>query len=315
MIGKIGAQMAMSCQNLANRLGASSAQGGAGGSQMAAVPGERAAPGGVDIDNMDRFAAQLAGAPRFLHLPEALSGQARASTAWSDLAASWQRLGTDPYVAGEGRYRTFSTLTQPSPSAPLSLDAHHPLYQPVAVNAVNGGVERNFRPVAAEVLANSLFLEVLHEGLRLANGAEALAGRATRWHVEVQQFRVEAQRAQSGQPTPEGIHRDGRDYVAMMLMERGHAEGATSTLWREGRQRLCELTLTTPSELLMVADRHLEHSVSPLRPAANAELGRRDMLIISYVNLAHPDPLTALLWPPPFRPQPDPSPPRSPTAL
>ena len=33
------------------------------------------------------------------------------------------------------------------------------------------------------------------------------------WHIEAHQFRIEARVGEHGKPTPEGMHRDGVDYV------------------------------------------------------------------------------------------------------
>ena len=49
------------------------------------------------------------------------------------------------------------------------------------------------------------------------------------WHVEMHQFRIEARPGQSGKPTPEGMHRDGVDWVLVLLVSRVNiASGETS---------------------------------------------------------------------------------------
>ena len=49
------------------------------------------------------------------------------------------------------------------------------------------------------------------------------------WHVEIHQFRIEARSGQDGQPTPEGMHRDGVDWVLVLLVSRVNiASGETS---------------------------------------------------------------------------------------
>ena len=57
------------------------------------------------------------------------------------------------------------------------------------------------------------------------------------WHVEVHQFRIEARRGEAGQPTPEGMHRDGVDYVLVLLVNRRNiASGVTSVHDLAGRR-------------------------------------------------------------------------------
>ncbi len=57
------------------------------------------------------------------------------------------------------------------------------------------------------------------------------------WHVEIHQFRIEAHAGQEGQPTPEGMHRDGVDWVLVLLVNRVNiSEGETSIGdWRNAR--------------------------------------------------------------------------------
>ena len=45
------------------------------------------------------------------------------------------------------------------------------------------------------------------------------------WHIECHQFRIEARQDAAGQPTPEGVHRDGVDCVlVLMVSSREHRE-------------------------------------------------------------------------------------------
>lgn len=51
---------------------------------------------------------------------------------------------------------------------------------------------------------------------------------AERWHVELHQFRIEANVRMRGRPTPEGMYRNGVDWVMVLLVDRQNAaEGVT----------------------------------------------------------------------------------------
>ena len=94
----------------------------------------------------------------------------------------------------------------------------------------------------------------------------------------------------AGAPTPEGVHCDGRDYVSMMFIGGENIRGGTSSIYGDtSDQSIASLTLSTPSEVLFVADRKVRHSVSPIVPVADDIFSYRDMLIFSYTNLAHPN--------------------------
>ena len=68
-------------------------------------------------------------------------------------------------------------------------------------------------------------------GYGLARSAlfERLAG-AVAWHVELHQFRIEALPGMPGMPTPEGMHRDGVDYVLVLLVSRSNIGSGTTLM-------------------------------------------------------------------------------------
>jgi hypothetical protein len=53
---------------------------------------------------------------------------------------------------------------------------------------------------------------------------------APAWHVEAHQFRIEARPGQAGQPTPEGMHQDGVDWVLVLMVGRHNIVSGTTTI-------------------------------------------------------------------------------------
>ena len=102
------------------------------------------------------------------------------------------------------------------------------------------------------------------------------------WHVEVHQFRIEARRGEAGRPTPEGSHRDGVDYVLVLLVNRTNiASGMTSVHDLAGTQ-LGEFTLTQPLDAALVDDARVLHGVTPVEPLDPATPGYRDVLVVTF---------------------------------
>src|SRR5512146_1605889 len=129
---------------------------------------------------------------------------------WRPFTDSWNRLGLDQFMADQGRYRrrrhaVFSAV----PGEGFVRAPHQPHYQSLDYNPLNGGIERWFEPIEGVVASGPSLRTVLTQARAQF---EALAG-AQRWRVEVHQFRIEARADAPGQPTPEGMHRDGVDYV------------------------------------------------------------------------------------------------------
>ena len=73
-------------------------------------------------------------------------------------------------------------------------------------------MERWFEPMRAEVVAIPTWSRLL---CALGGHCSALKG-AQPWYVEAHQFRIDTTDG-IGRPTPEGAHRDGVDFVAVLL--------------------------------------------------------------------------------------------------
>jgi hypothetical protein len=204
--------------------------------------------------------------------------QAGPLTDWTAFAASWDDLGPDTYMADGGRYRkrrhaVFMVTDETIVRAPAQ-----PHYQSRDYNTLNGGIERWFEPVTAATAAGPSMTTILAFCRTLFNAL----GPAPAWHVEVHQFRIEARTGESGRPTPEGMHRDGVDYVLVLLVNRRNiACGVTSVHDLRGRV-LGEFTLTQPFDLALVDDARVMHGVTPVAPVDVAAPGYRDVLVVTF---------------------------------
>ena len=197
---------------------------------------------------------------------------------WAEFAASWNDLGPDTYMADGGRYRKRRHVVfSVSPSAIIRQPAQ-PHYQSRDYNTLNGGIERWFEPVAEAASSGPVMTTILAFCRALFDRLHP----APAWHVEVHQFRIEARRGQDGRPTPEGMHRDGVDYVLVLLVNRTNiASGVTSVHDLNGRI-LGEFTLTQPFDAALVDDARVMHGVTPVEPLDPAEPGYRDVLVVTF---------------------------------
>jgi len=198
---------------------------------------------------------------------------------WATFAASWDDLGLDTYMADGGRYRkrrhaAFGARAD----EPIHRKPHQPHYQSRDYNPLNGGIARWFDPVLPEVAAGASMTTILATCRTLF---ELLA--PTRdWHVEVHQFRIEARSGTAGQPTPEGMHRDGVDYVLVLLVGRRNIQsGVTSIQGTDGRN-LGSFTLAEACDAAWVDDHRVMHGVTPVEPIDPARPAFRDVLVVTF---------------------------------
>jgi len=205
-----------------------------------------------------------------------------ATTPLSDFetfAASWNDLRLDAYMADGGRYRRRRHATYTADAFTIARAPHQPHYQGREYNPLNGGIARWFEPVRPEIGAGATMTAVL--GFCSGLFGE-LAPFATRWHVEVHQFRIEARRGECGLPTPEGVHRDGVDYVLVLLVGRRNiAQGETTIHAADGRP-LGSFTLADPFDAALVDDRRVAHGVTPVEPIDPAAPAHRDVLVVTF---------------------------------
>ena len=197
--------------------------------------------------------------------------------ALEQLAASWDDLPADDYLRDGGRYRSrrhHSCIIQGGRIEPVAHRAH---WQSLEYNALHGGLERWFAPVTDAVRAQPAW-EALLAGL--AGACDALAG-PTRWFVEAHQFRIDTTDG-IGRPTPEGAHRDGVDYVAVLLVGRHAIKGGETRVFEADGPRGERFMLQQPWSLLLMDDARVIHESTPIQPAQPGGHGWRDTLVLTY---------------------------------
>ena len=217
----------------------------------------------------------------FVHAAEMRDLLTRAGSLddWQAFASSWDTLEIDRYMADGGRYRRRRhAVFAATASGPIVRAAHQPHYQSRDYNALNGGIARWFEPVDAAIGRG----ETMHAILTFTRTLfESLAGPRA-WHVEVHQFRIEARRDEHGQPTPEGIHRDGVDYVLVLLVDRQNIVSGTTTVHRLDGRELGSFTLASPLDTALLDDSRVAHGVTPIEPLDAGRPAFRDVLVVTW---------------------------------
>ncbi len=199
---------------------------------------------------------------------------------WAAFAASWDDLALDRHMADGGRYRRRRHAVYAAPAAgPIERQPHQPHYQSLDYNRLNGGVARWFEPVLPEIGDGSSLRTLLAFCRDLFSG---LSPEVRRWHVEAHQFRIEARAGEAGQPTPEGIHRDGVDWVLVLLVRRHNIASGVTTIHRPDGSPLGSFTLTAPCDATLVDDNRVYHGVTAVQPLDPAQPAYRDVLVLTF---------------------------------
>lgn len=250
----------------------------------------------------------------FVHAPamRALLEQCGSLADWAEFADSWNRLGPDPYIARTGRARRRRhAVFDIDAGGRVSRAADRPHFQALDYNALQGGIERRFDPIESGVAGSATLRAILAFAYALF---ARLAGATSAWSVEVHQFRIEALPDHAGEPTPEGRHRDGVDYVLVLLIDRQNIASGTTSIHRiapmadaRGKRRpvsstpsnspqvgpagddvspqapeIGSFTLTTPLDAALVDDHRVLHGVTAVTPVDPTQPANRDVLVVTF---------------------------------
>jgi hypothetical protein len=193
---------------------------------------------------------------------------------------SWNTLEQDQYMADGGSYRKRRHATYATWFAGESprLMPHQPHYQTVDYNHLNGGVARYFAPILGDLHQSRTLNALLELGAYFFGG---LSGNA-QWHIELHQFRIEARDGQRGKPTPEGVHRDGVDFVMVVMINRVNINSGATTIYNLDHELIGEFTLKDSFDLVLVNDRKLYHGVTPIEQIDASAEAYRDVLVITF---------------------------------
>ena len=152
--------------------------------------------------------------------------------ALASLRDTWEHLPRDAYLRDGGAYRArrHSCFVQAVGATPMAVP-HRPHWQPTAYNALHGGLTRWFEPIEPAVRTNPAWLKLLAS----LGALFAAVHPVPRWFIEAHQFRIDTGSG-IGRPTPEGAHRDGVDFVAVILVGRRQVIGGETRVFDSRRR-------------------------------------------------------------------------------
>ena len=198
---------------------------------------------------------------------------------WSSFAASWEGMPLDEYLAEGHRCRRRRYAVYRAANDRIDREPHQPHHQSREYNPLFGDMERWFEPVSPQIGDSATMRTILGFCLALFG---RLAPKVQSWHVEVHQFRIEAAQGKPGLPTPEGMHRDGVDYVCVLLVRRHNIASGTTTIHAPDGKPLGEFTLTDPFDAALIDDARVHHGVTPVRALDPAQPAYRDVLVVTF---------------------------------
>jgi hypothetical protein len=193
---------------------------------------------------------------------------------------SWNDLPPDAYLKDGGHYRRRRHSCFVVNGESVLQTAHRAHWQPLEYNALHGGMQRMFEPMQAAVVQSMIWATMLS---KLGQVCTALKPETTTWFVEAHQFRIDTTDG-IGRPTPEGAHRDGVDFVAVMLIKRQGIKGGETRVFDVHGPAGQRFTMTDPWTLLLLDDERVIHESTPIQPlgAEGSGASYRDTLVLTF---------------------------------
>jgi hypothetical protein len=196
-------------------------------------------------------------------------------SALESLKADWDELPLDNFLRDGGRYRRRRHSCFIANNTSLTQIAHRAHYQPLQYNALHGGMLRLFEPMSEHTLTQPVWSKLL---LSIAHVCSSIKGEQP-WHIEAHQFRIDTNGG-IGRPTPEGAHRDGVDFVAILLVARENVSGGESRIFEFNGRHGQRFTLSEPWALILLDDQRVIHESTPIQPTMPG--GHRDTLVLTF---------------------------------
>jgi hypothetical protein len=187
----------------------------------------------------------------------------------------FEDLPIDPYVKGEYRSRRLSRFRVSGDK--LVKLSHGYLLQSKAYNPLLGGIKREFAEldhalIELEIFNNLIF--AFYDSCKLHPEAE----------IDVHQIRTTCSPNNLGNPAPEGIHRDGSDFIGIFSAGRDNIQGGETHLYSAKKEKPVFNKVLQPGEIILVNEHQFLHFTTPIKPEIPG-FGSRDVFVINSPSL------------------------------
>ena len=201
----------------------------------------------------------------------------------NDLINQYNEMPIDNYLnSGEGvRSRRYSKILFSKSINQFRVCSSNTFRQSAFHNRLYGDQVRVFSPLSSITISNPLLLALIRADIEMFCNAKNICPNS--WGIGIHMIRISTSvKEPIGRPAPEGIHRDGVNFVSVRLMGRNNIAGARSNIYSENNTKLAMVSLKNTLDTYVLDDQKTLHSVSKFTPLNNNEIGYRDILAFLY---------------------------------
>jgi hypothetical protein len=165
----------------------------------------------------------------------------------------------------------------------LSVSKDQSFHQSKEVNKLLGGIVRDMPPLRDHAWSNTFLKSLIRMDFDLLGLHDEFY--AMDWEVCVHQIRIEAPPGTVGDPSPEGPHSDGHQFLVLHLMKRVNVQGGVSSIlaWENVGKELERLELTDALDTIVIDDKRVQHNATRIMALDQSKgPAYRDILIIDF---------------------------------
>ena len=200
------------------------------------------------------------------------------------ISLSFDNLPQTDHKDGKFRLRRYSVV-ELQRGAKLTRLPHRKFLQSERLNEHQGGVVRDFEEIEDEVLESEGMKEICLTFKHANNLMD-------RQEIEIHQMRIVTLEDGTAEPSPEGIHQDGFDYIAMVAVSRHNIDGGELMAldnpgFEEAVKPVLEGETKEDVDTILEALEALEESKRPTMPLFMKKMAPGEMITLSDVFLWH----------------------------
>ena len=174
----------------------------------------------------------------------------------SELAKSFDNLPLDEYTPTGDRFRRLGNFVVDYDFGNLVYtQVSSKITQPADVNSYLGDIDREYHPIEKTTLESAVFRKMVLKMQKM-----------TGWKgdFDVHQIRITATDGKAAEPAPEGIHRDGYEFIVPFMVNFQNVKGGEAQIFTNEKKILVNMK-PIPNTVLMFEDRKIMHFGAPLK--------------------------------------------------
>lgn len=202
-------------------------------------------------------------------------------TDYKKFLKSWDNLKVDNYIKNKFkyRYRAYSKFTYNYKNNILNKIINNGFNQSKKNNILFGSVNRKFIDINDLTLKNAIFKKILNYDL---NSLKKIKPNVKIVTIGVHQIRIKTKKNLPGIPAPEGVHRDGHDYLFQHLIYKKNVYGGLTVLFKNNLP-IDAKSLDNSLDTIIVNDKKLMHFATPINVKNKNLDGYRDMMLVDFI--------------------------------